>query len=83
MIRDTSLKAYDSISHRINPQQKLILKTVQSRKDMTRQEISKATGLPINVVSGRCTEMRDYGCLDELRKRKCRVTGMKVWALSA
>lgn len=84
MVRNTSKKALQTINGlQINRLEKKILKTVLTRKDMTRQEISRATGISINSVCGRVNRMVEYGVLDETRKRACRITGFNVWALSA
>lgn len=84
MIRETSKAALKDLDPlKLNRLEKIILNAVLRRRDMTRQEISKATGIPINSVCGRVNRMVSYGVLDELEKRPCKITGREVWALSA
>ena len=80
MTRSSSLEALAKLD--IQEKEKVIFKALSKRKNMTRSEISRATGFPINTVTGRCNRMIKMNFIDETGKRKCRVTGNNVYVLS-
>jgi len=71
-------------SGKLGVQQQRIMRAIRESNaahgvhDHSLNEISKLTGLPINVVSGRVFELKDpegkHRLLVEAPKRKCRVT---------
>lgn len=71
-------------SGRLNNQQQVIMDRIAASNrqhgphNFSLREISKITGLDINVVSGRVHELKDLGRLVEDAKRPCRVTGKTI-----
>jgi hypothetical protein len=80
-VRSTSLDAYRALraSGELTAQQKLVLAAIASEKqpDWTRQELSKATGLGVNVICGRVNELLKppLQCVVEGDRRRCNITG--------
>ena len=86
-VRDTSRDAYAKYgaTGKLSRQQEIIVAVLRgSRRDYTRQELAKKTGLGINAVCGRVNELMQepFCALVEHRRRKCDVTGENVMALS-
>ncbi len=79
-VASTSIATYHSIKRdgTVSVRQAQILAAVKPGRDYTLQELVKLTGLPVNVVSGRCNEMRKDGALAPSDKRNCSVTGNRV-----
>lgn len=76
-----SIKNYERMKrdNRIGPQQRIVIMALyQSENPLTRTELSYATGLPINVITGRVNEMVKLNFISECGERKCTITGMKV-----
>ncbi len=75
--RTTSIKALHELqaSGKGGIQRARILRALLQRKDMTRREIQRATGIDINAVCGRVRELIDVGAARETEARRCRVTG--------
>jgi hypothetical protein len=63
MQSDTARKAYweELLSGRVTKQQAQVLDDILHSGAGTRAEISRTSGLPINVVCGRCKELIDLG----------------------
>ena len=80
-IRDTSMSAYQGLSQsgHLGAQQQAILSVLKPGRDYTLQELVRASGLPINVVSGRCNELKKRGQLEEGAQRRCSITQRLVW----
>lgn len=80
-VRDTSMRAYRSLerSGKLSRQQCDVLEAMAAsgRADMTRQELSEASGIPINAVCGRVHELLEgpFPFLEELPARRCGATG--------
>lgn len=79
-VRETSLNAYRDIEStgKVGAQAKSILGYIKPGRNYSLQEISKLTGYPINVVSGRCNDLKKAGELIEAPQRKCSITGRTV-----
>jgi DNA-binding MarR family transcriptional regulator len=79
MIKDTSRLAYREIQEEgtSSNQKEVILKAV-STEGSSLKEISHATGIEINAVSGRVNDLKKEGRLETIAKRKCRVTGRLI-----
>ena len=45
---------------------------------ITLRELTRVTGFDINAVSGRVTELKKFGSVEECQKRRCRITGRLV-----
>lgn len=86
-VRDTSRDAYRNAarSGELTRQQGEILALVTSgrRADWTRKEISEASGIPINAVTGRVHELMEKDRLEELERRACTITGEQAHPLRA
>lgn len=61
---DTSLDAFRALD--VTHAQKRILAAFSPGLAITRQELVTLTGMPINSVSGRCTELLEAGVLESL-----------------
>ena len=73
MLRQTSLMAHRDIQEdgTASNQRMTILKFVRRFPDgLTRQEISRLLGIPINAVCGRCRELIKVGSLYEDGKKQ-------------
>lgn len=79
-VASTSIATYHAIKRdgTVSARQAQILAAVKPGRDYTLQELVKLTGLPVNVVSGRCFELKDSGELVLANKRPCTVTGRTV-----
>lgn len=78
-VRETSRIAYHEYKGegKLNRDQKKIVEFMKQfpKNDFSLQEIAKYTQLPINVVSGRCFELKnDLKEVIECNKRKCSIT---------
>lgn len=70
-------------SGRMSKQQQIIVTLIKlddTKANWTLQEISVATGMQINTVSGRVNELKSHPLfvLEECERRKCRITGRTV-----
>jgi len=84
MVRDTSLAAYIGITADGTAATKRAIVYRQIlRQPGTRNEIAKATGLPINTVCGRVRELLDVGAVFEFGQATCSVTGKTACLLVA
>lgn len=75
-VADTSIDVYHSIQAegKLKPQHDIILSAIQPSRDYSLQELCLATGLPINVISGRCNELKAARRLELAQKRSCSIT---------
>jgi len=82
-VRDTSLEAYwqHIESGAAKTQQDRIYMALRVSGGITRTELSRGMGIPINAVCGRVNELIKLGAVRETAKRKCRVTGSNAWVL--
>jgi DNA-binding MarR family transcriptional regulator len=80
-IRQTSLDAFKELneSGKLGMQEQVIYdKLAQHGEPLTLQEISRATGISINAVSGRVNGLKKKQLLQECAKRKCLLTQRNV-----
>lgn len=82
-MQESSLDAYDELgrSLKLGRQEKLIydlIKNHGSECDWSLQELSRATGVAINAVSGRVNSLKGKTCLEERERRGCNVTGSSI-----
>ena len=79
MIKDTSRLAYREIQEEgTSCNQKEVILQAVSMEGSSLKEISEATGIEINAVSGRVNDLKKEGRLETIAKRKCRVTGRLI-----
>lgn len=80
---DTQLQSYDEIKNSLSERRASILELIQSSQNgLPLFEIVKLSGLPINSVSGRITELNDLGMIKDSGSRSVNPeTGKKaiVW----
>lgn len=85
MRSETSSKAYweELLSGRVTKQQAKVLDDILRMGAGTRAEISGTSGLPINVICGRCKELLDLGYIkvnshtrDENTNKEVEVLGL-------
>jgi len=76
----TSIDAYRSIerSGALTRQQTAIVAAIARGRDYSLQELSAATGYPINVISGRVNELKASKHLEVAPQRRCSVTGRTI-----
>ena len=87
-VSDTSLNAYFNVIHGGylgKSQQKIYLlfkkyAFMSKTHDNTNLEISKYSGIPINIITARVNELRKMGLLVLSCKRSCFVSGNTVQA---
>lgn len=79
-VAQTSVRAYHSITQdgTVSARQAQILLVMVPGFDYSLQELVALTGLPVNVISGRCNELRKAERLELADKRQCTVTGRTV-----
>lgn len=88
-VRDASMIAYRSLewSGHMTKQQRLVMDffAVNPQRDYTRQEIASGLSLGINAVCGRVNELMrpPFALLEEIGRRRCRITGESANALRA
>jgi len=79
----TSLSAFYELkdSGRLGERQEQVFQAINKYSPITNTELSTILKLPINCVTGRVKELRDYGLVMEKGKRKCNITGKMcyVW----
>lgn len=82
-IRDTSLEAYEYVNSRgiTATQEARIAAYLYGRNPLTRQEISRGTGIAINAVCGRVNTLVKERHLEEHAKRPCSITGRNAHPL--
>lgn len=77
-VSETSRGAYDHLKSAgtLGTRQKQILAAMRPDRDYSLQELSKLTKLPINVVSGRVSELKNapLNRLEHGPRRKCSIT---------
>jgi predicted HTH transcriptional regulator len=66
-VRAASLEAYGiSEFSGVNQENEIkILRYLKEHPWVTRNELSHETGLPINIISGRCSDLKDKGLIVE------------------
>lgn len=79
-VADTSIETYHAIKGdgTIGKRQAEVLAAVAPGLDYSLQELVLATGLPVNVISGRCNELRELGLLELGTTRPCSRTGRTI-----
>lgn len=79
-VSDTSIKTYHAIKAdgTLTLRQGQVMSVIYPGQDYTLQELVKLTGLPVNVISGRCNELRELERLELAPTRACSVTGRTV-----
>ena len=76
----TSIAVYDEIKSdgTLTRQQAAIVSLMRRGRDYSLQELVNLTGFGVNVVSGRCNELRQAGAIEHGPKRPCSVTGRTI-----
>ena len=79
-MQETSLNAYQEIykSGKLGKQSESILHLLKHGRDYSLQEISRLSGYPINVISGRVNDLKKMRLLIHSLKRKCSITGKTI-----
>jgi len=82
-LRETSLDVYfDEVLPTLGARQKQVLNVFFENpgRDFSNMELAEYLNWSINRVTPRTYELRGRRILTESRKRKCGVTGRRVWA---
>lgn len=69
-VRDTSLDAFVKLKNYLGERQIEVYKAIIDHPHFTREEISNTTGIRINVVTGRVTELMKLGLVIEGEQRE-------------
>jgi predicted transcriptional regulator len=79
-VASTSREAYEAIraDGTLSRQQQIIVDAISVGRNYSLQELCRATGLPINTVSGRCNDLRHLGVLELGPTRACNVSGRQI-----
>lgn len=84
MARGISIKAYSELnkSGKAGTQRAQLFAIIAEHKNgLTRNELSRVSGVPINAVCGRVNEMLKSDQVFEGPRRDCRVTGHSAYPL--
>jgi hypothetical protein len=75
-VAQTSIETYHALRDdgTLGKRQAEVLAAVQPGLDYSLQELCRATGLAVNVVSARCHELREMGRLELADVRPCTLT---------
>lgn len=77
-MQQTSMDAYHTIKPELGNRQKVILDAIRHKVNPTNTELSHYLGLPINQVTPRVKELREFGMVKEGGLKKCSITGRTV-----
>jgi len=79
-VASTSIETYHDLKAdgTLGKRQAQVMAAVQPGLDYSLQELCRLTGLPVNVISGRCNELRELGLLELGPTRPCRHTGRSI-----
>jgi hypothetical protein len=79
-VAETSIDAYHALQREgtLTKRQAQVMEQVQPGRDYSLQELVQLTGLPVNVISGRCNELRAAKRLELGPERKCSLTGRTI-----
>lgn len=79
-VADTSIETYHAIKGdgTLGKRQAEVMAAVQPGFEYSLQELVRLTGLPVNVVSARCNELRELGLLELGTTRPCSRTGRTI-----
>ena len=81
---NTSQLAYRAIrtNGTIGAQHIKIINAMQHKRNMSLQEISRASGVTINATCGRVNELKKLDSIVNAEKRPCTITGRKIQSLT-
>ena len=77
-MRATSLVAFTDILENIGERQMQVLKCFREIQPATNLMIARKLNLPINCITGRCKELRDYGIVVYDKVDVCEFTKRRV-----
>jgi hypothetical protein len=79
-VAQTSIRTFHAITQdgTVSARQAQILAAMEHGQDYSLQELVALTGLPVNVISGRCFELRQMTKLELADKRPCFFSGRTV-----
>lgn len=80
MIAETSMQAYAAIQNKLGARQEEVYNAIKLLGRASNEEVADYLGLPINRITGRCTELRNFGLIavDGITKNKSGASA-KVW----
>lgn len=75
-VAGTSLDAYHAHTARdLSQGQQRVLSFIKDGRDYTRAELAAISGIPINVICPRVSELITAGCIEPAPRRRCSQTG--------
>jgi len=79
-VAETSIDSYHALRREggLTRQQHKVLAVIRPYRDYSLQELVIASGLPVNVISGRVNELKTEKRLEHGPTRKCSITGRTV-----
>lgn len=63
-VANTSREAYQSIKEKLGTKQEIVYEALKTLSQASNEEIADHLGWPINRVTGRMTELRNFGLVD-------------------
>jgi hypothetical protein len=79
-VASTSIETYHDLKAdgTLGKRQAEVMAAILPGLDYSLQELVRATGLPVNCITGRVAECRDMGLLENAQQRPCKVTGRVI-----
>ena len=78
IVQGTSFEAYISIQDELGDRQQQVLDVIKKYDGVSNHDISRILSLPINCVTPRVKELRDYNLVVFDDVKKDRITGRRV-----
>ena len=80
MIQQTSMEAYESILYDLGQRQQQVYDVIEQHEGVSNLDISRILNLPINSVTPRVKELRDYDLVKFYKYKQDRIT--KRWVMT-
>ena len=83
-MKNTSLNAYESIKPDLGKKQQDVLEVIENHPNLCNYEIAEKLGWPINRVTPRCKELREFGFVVDNGKKTCPSTNREshMWVIT-
>jgi len=82
MIQETSLEAFESIQHKLGSMQQEVYDIIEKYPSVSNIDISRILDKPINCITPRVKELRDYDLVYCVGKKKDLITKRRVMCWS-
>ncbi len=78
-VADTSIAAFNKISETLGRRQRQVLRCIRSNEPITNLEISNILNIPINSITGRSSELREKGLIEQYGTKRINGFNAKSW----